>query len=148
MDLSISYKFMNSEPCFLVTSFLAMNSCNHFILIHVYVSTFVRGGPIILLYIFYRKNVLLASGGLIVAGGMAAYMRSRYCYKKPESFGHYNGLSDLKEQPKKVDRNDKVSMESTPIKRGGPLKIVAAMLLSHMGLRGARNLLVLVAIAV
>ncbi|XP_057496579.1 ABC transporter D family member 1-like isoform X2 [Actinidia eriantha] len=93
------------------------------------------------------KNVLLASGGLIVAGGMAAYVRSRYCCKKPESFGRYNGLSDLKEQPNKVDRNDKVSKESTPKKKGGPLKIVAAILLSHMGLRGARNLLILVAIA-
>ncbi|KAI8032142.1 ABC transporter D family member 1 [Camellia lanceoleosa] len=95
-----------------------------------------------------RKSVALASGGVIVAGGVAAYIRSRYSCKKPESIAHCNGLSDHKEQSNKIVKNEKVSNESMPPKKEGPpLKLVAAILLSHMSLRGARDLMALLIIA-
>ncbi|THG14498.1 hypothetical protein TEA_014205 [Camellia sinensis var. sinensis] len=97
----------------------------------------------------WSKSVALASGGVIVAGGVAAYIRSRYSCKKPESIAHCNGLSDHKEQSNKIVKNEKVSNESKPPKKEGPpLKLVAAILLSHMSLRGARDLMALLIIAV
>uniref|UniRef100_A0A5B6Z6Q8 Putative Peroxisomal membrane ABC transporter family, PMP family isoform 1 n=1 Tax=Davidia involucrata TaxID=16924 RepID=A0A5B6Z6Q8_DAVIN len=95
-----------------------------------------------------RKTLLLATG-IIVAGGTAAYMQSRYSCKRPASFGHYNGITDNKEQSNKVVGNDNIVKKSRQ-KKGGlrSLQVLAAILLSHMGRMGARDLLALVAVVV
>ncbi|KAI8004207.1 ABC transporter D family member 1 [Camellia lanceoleosa] len=48
-----------------------------------------------------RKTILLSTG-VVVAGGTAAYLRSRYYGERPDHFGHYNGLCDNKEQLEKL----------------------------------------------
>ena len=95
-----------------------------------------------------RKTLLLATG-IVVAGGTAAYLQSRHSHKRPESFGHCNGLSDNKEQLDRVVKNVSIVKKSRQ-KKGGlkSLQVLAAILLSHMGRMGARDLLALVAVVV
>ncbi|XP_028082627.1 LOW QUALITY PROTEIN: ABC transporter D family member 1-like [Camellia sinensis] len=96
-----------------------------------------------------RKAILLATG-VVVAGGTAAYLRSRYCGKRPDCFGHYNGLSDNKEQLEKVVGNENIVKKSRQKKKGGlkSLQVLASILLSRMGRIGARDLLSLLGIVV
>ncbi|PPD66946.1 hypothetical protein GOBAR_DD36177 [Gossypium barbadense] len=95
-----------------------------------------------------RKAVLLASG-IVVAGGTAAYLQSRFSSKKPYSYGHSNGVQDDRENSDEVlKRNNNV--KGTTRKRGGlkSLQVLTAILLSKMGQTGARDLLALVGIVV
>ncbi|XP_040937830.1 ABC transporter D family member 1 isoform X8 [Gossypium hirsutum] len=95
-----------------------------------------------------RKAVLLASG-IVVAGGTAAYLQSRFSSKKPYSYGHSNGVQDDRENSDEVlKRNHNV--KGTTRKRGGlkSLQVLTAILLSKMGQTGARDLLALVGIVV
>ncbi|GMP54406.1 hypothetical protein CsSME_00019597 [Camellia sinensis var. sinensis] len=96
-----------------------------------------------------RKTILLATG-VVVAGGTAAYLRSRYCGKRPDCFGHYNGLSDNKEQLEKVVGNENIVKKSRQKKKSGlkSLQVLASILLSRMGRIGARDLLSLLGIVV
>lgn len=100
------------------------------------------------LFLFHRKTLLLATG-ILVAGGTAAYVQSRFSSKKPDSFHHYNGLNDDKEKLENVV-SDTSNVKKTTRKKGGlkSLKVLAAILLSEMGKMGARDLLALVAIVV
>src|SRR4051812_15319752 len=83
-----------------------------------------------------RKTLLLATG-ILVAGGTAAFVQSRISRRKPESFGHYNGVDDDKEKPDKQSFNDKKVRKGTR-KKGGlkSLHILARILLSEMGQMG------------
>ncbi|XP_052197814.1 ABC transporter D family member 1 [Diospyros lotus] len=94
-----------------------------------------------------RRKTLLIATGVIVGGGTAAYFQSRYLRKTPDSFGHYNGLSDDKEQLEKVDGDENIVKKSRQKKKGGlkSLQVLAAILLSRMERTGARDLLGLVA---
>lgn len=91
---------------------------------------------------------MLASG-ILVAGGTATYLQSRFSHRKPDSFGHYNGVGDNQEKPGKGDK-DSSSKKQSKQKTGGSksLKVLAAILLSEMGQMGARDLLALVGIVV
>ncbi|PSR88086.1 ABC transporter D family member 1 like [Actinidia chinensis var. chinensis] len=97
-----------------------------------------------------RRKILLLATGVIVGGGTAAYLQSRYCRKRPDSVGQYNGLSDDNEQVEKGNGNESNIKKSRQKKKGGlkSLQVLAAILLSHMGRIGARDILSLVAIAV
>ncbi|KAF9678865.1 hypothetical protein SADUNF_Sadunf07G0080700 [Salix dunnii] len=92
-----------------------------------------------------RKSLLLAAG-ILAAGGTAAYVQSRISSKKSDSFLHSNGLKDDKKISNKLVANDK----KTTQKKGGlkSLQVLAAVLLSHMGKMGAKDLLAMIAIAV
>ncbi|CAL5323857.1 unnamed protein product [Camellia sinensis] len=57
------------------------------------------------------KTILLATG-VVVAGGTAAYLRSRYCGERPDRFGQYNGLCDNKEQLEKVVGNENIVLRT------------------------------------
>ncbi|KAJ4715706.1 ABC transporter D family member 1-like [Melia azedarach] len=94
-----------------------------------------------------RKSLLLASG-ILVAGGTAAYLKSRFSSKKPDSFGHYNGLEDTEENADTAVMNGS-NVKKTKQKGGlKSLQVLAAILLSEMGKMGARDLLALVGIVV
>lgn len=95
-----------------------------------------------------RKSILLASG-ILVAGGTAAYLKSRFSSKKPDAFGHYNGLGDSERKPDKAVAN-RSNIKKANQKKGGlkSLQVLAAILLSEMGKMGARDLLALVGIVV
>lgn len=95
----------------------------------------------------YRKALILATG-VLVAGGSAAYVKSRFNYKKHDSFGQYNGLNNNEGDTEQLINDGK--RKKTPDKRGGlkSLKVLAAILLSHMGKMGARDLLSLLGIVV
>ena len=82
----------------------------------------------------------------MAAGGTAAYVQSRISSKKSDSFLHSNGLKDDKKISNKLVTNDK----KTTQKKGGlkSLQVLAAVLLSHMGKMGAKDLLAMIAIAV
>ncbi|GFY86455.1 peroxisomal ABC transporter 1 [Actinidia rufa] len=96
-----------------------------------------------------RRKIVLLATGVIVGGGAAAYLQSRYCCKRPDSVGHYNGLSDDNEQVEKAIGSESIIKKSRQKKKGGlkSLQVLAAILLSHMGRIGARDILCLVAIA-
>lgn len=100
--------------------------------------------------LFSCRKTLLVTSGIIVAGGTAAaYLKSRNSSRRPESFGHQNGIeSDKESQDKRVD--EKSVVKKSRQKKGGlrSLKVLAAILLSHMGRIGARDFLSLVAIVV
>lgn len=98
---------------------------------------------------FYRKILLLATG-VIVGGGTAAYLQSRYGGKKPDSYGHCNGLSDNNEQLEVAGGNENIVKKSRQKQKSAlkSLQVLAAILLSRMGRIGARDILALVAIAV
>lgn len=103
---------------------------------------------ILLLLWFYRKAVLLASG-IMVAGGTAAYLQSRFSSKKPYSYGHSNGVQDDRENSYEVLKRNN-NLKGTTRKRGGlkSLQVLTAILLSKMGQTGTRDLLALLGIVV
>lgn len=109
--------------------------------------TFLSGDLTKLLSMAYRKALILATG-VIVAGGTAAYVKSRFNCKKHDSFGQYNGVINNEGNSELVINDGK--RKKTPEKRGGlkSLKLLAAILLSQMGKMGARDLLSLVGIVV
>uniref|UniRef100_I1MYS8 ABC transporter D family member 1 n=1 Tax=Glycine max TaxID=3847 RepID=I1MYS8_SOYBN len=93
-----------------------------------------------------RKTLLLASG-ILIAGGTAAYVQSRFRVNNHDLFGHCNGHSNDKEVAEEVVKD--VSTPKNKQKKGlKSLQVLAAILLSGMGKFGASDLLGLVAIAV
>lgn len=90
-----------------------------------------------------RKSLLLATG-ILVTGGTAAYMHSRLSHERPGSFGHCNGPGSLTEGPE--NDNSKNSGQKKNALRS--LQILAGILLSQIGRRGARDLLALVSVVV
>ncbi|KAE9449995.1 hypothetical protein C3L33_18115, partial [Rhododendron williamsianum] len=97
-----------------------------------------------------KRKILLLATGVIVGGGTAAYLQSRYGGKKPDSYGHCNGLSDNNEQLEVAGGNENIVKKSRQKKISAlkSLQVLAAILLSRMGRIGARDILALVAIAV
>ncbi|XP_058185116.1 ABC transporter D family member 1 [Rhododendron vialii] len=97
-----------------------------------------------------KRKILLLATGVIVGGGTAAYLQSRYGSKKPDSYGHCNGLSDNNEQLEVAGGNENIVKKSRQKKKSAlkSLQVLAAILLSRMGRIGARDILALVAIAV
>ncbi|CAH1430038.1 unnamed protein product [Lactuca virosa] len=87
-----------------------------------------------------RKSLLLATG-IIVAGGTAAYMHSQSRVRRPNET---NGLGDDHEN-ERVSRNKSVIKKSRQKKGLKSLQVLAAILLSHMGKMGAKDLLALLA---
>ncbi|KAJ0039996.1 hypothetical protein Pint_26589 [Pistacia integerrima] len=96
-----------------------------------------------------RRKALLLAGGILVAGGTATYLQSRFSRRTPDFFGHYNGVGDNEERPGKGEK-DGSNKKKSKQKKGGSnsLKVLAAILLSEMGQMGARNILALVGIVV
>lgn len=96
-----------------------------------------------------RKSLLLATGIIVAGGAAAAYMQTRNSSRKPNSFGHYNGLGDNNKESDKVVGHGNFVKKSRQ-KKGGlkSLQVLAEILLSHMGRMGARDLLALVAAVV
>ncbi|MBA0717513.1 hypothetical protein Golax_005324, partial [Gossypium laxum] len=94
------------------------------------------------------KALLLASG-IVVAGGTAAYVHSRFSNKKADSYSHYNGIRENKENPDEVLKKNN-NVKRIKQKKGGlkSLQVLAAILLSEMGKIGTRDLLALVGIVV
>lgn len=101
-----------------------------------------------LLYFFCRKSLLLATG-ILVAGGTAAYMQSRLSHKRTDSIGHCNGPGSLTEGSEN-DVSKLTAYKGKKQKKNAlrSLQVLAAILLSHMGRRGARDLLALVSVVV
>ncbi|KAJ7956832.1 ABC transporter D family member 1 [Quillaja saponaria] len=95
-----------------------------------------------------RRKTLLLATGILVAGGTAAYMQSRFSCKKNDSIGHYNGCND-EEKPGRQAMKDNTALK-TKQKKGGlkSLQVLAAIILSQMGKMGAKDLLALVATVV
>ncbi|XP_044501207.1 ABC transporter D family member 1-like isoform X2 [Mangifera indica] len=96
-----------------------------------------------------RRKALLLASGILVAGGTAAYLQSRFSHRKPDSFAQYNGVEDNEAKPGKGAK-DGINQKKSKAKKGGSksLKVLAAILLSEMGQLGARDLLALVGIVV
>ena len=141
---------MDAEPSFSVTPFPAMLSYDPVNFIHFQTTCFLSiGGVPIVYFSLYRKTLLLATS-VIVAGGTAAYLQSRSCRGRPDFVGHQNELNEKKEQLEEVYGNENIGKTSRQKKKGGlkSLQVLAAMLLSHMGRIGARDLLALVGIVV
>ncbi|KAL8167833.1 hypothetical protein V2J09_009332 [Rumex salicifolius] len=94
-----------------------------------------------------QKSLLVATG-ILVAGGTAAYMRSRFTSKQTKS-GHCNGPGNLNEDMCNDGANPNVThtkkLKRKPLKS---LQVLAAILLSHMGSSGARDILTLASIVV
>lgn len=95
-----------------------------------------------------RKALLLASG-ILVAGGTAAYMQSRFRVNKRDLFGRCNEHGNNKEVTKEEVMNDSTAPKNKQ-KKGGlkSLQVLTAILLSEMGQLGVKNLLALVATVV
>ncbi|XP_061344262.1 ABC transporter D family member 1-like isoform X2 [Gastrolobium bilobum] len=96
-----------------------------------------------------RRKTLLLATGILVAGGTAAYVQSRFRVNKHDFFGHPNEHNNDKE----LTKEEVVKGTSAPQnkqKKGGlkSLQVLAAILLSEMGQFGARDLLALVSIVV
>ncbi|XP_076923397.1 ABC transporter D family member 1-like [Bidens hawaiensis] len=79
-----------------------------------------------------RRKTLLLATGIIVAGGTAAYMQSRTRLTRPDDNNNNNNIVKKSRQKKGLKS----------------LQVLAAILLSHMGRFGARNLFALVATVV
>ncbi|XP_042507671.1 ABC transporter D family member 1-like [Macadamia integrifolia] len=96
-----------------------------------------------------RRRTLAVATSILVAGGTSAYMHSRLRSRsgKPGCSDRYSEPAIDKEKSSKVDVNDTV-VKKTRLKKGGlhSLKVLAEILLSQMGQRGASDLLTLVAI--
>nr|DAD32615.1 TPA_asm: hypothetical protein HUJ06_011466 [Nelumbo nucifera] len=96
-----------------------------------------------------RRRALALTTGIIVAGGTAVYLQLRLQrrFTSPDSLDVYVGPVNFKEKTNKADGNDGI-VKKTRQKKGGlkSLQVLAAILLSHMGQIGARDLLALVAI--
>lgn len=95
-----------------------------------------------------RRKALLLATGIIVAGGTAAYMQSQSRVRRPNGTGQYNGLGDDSEQADLDVGNNSTTKKSRQKKGLKSLQVLAAILLSHMGRMGARDLLALVATVV
>lgn len=92
---------------------------------------------------------MLASGIIVASGTAAAYMKSRNSAKRPESFGHHNGVDDNNVgHDKVVGKNS--SVKKSRQKKGGlrSLKVLTAILISNMGKRSVKDFLSLLAIVV
>lgn len=76
-------------------------------------------------------------------------MQSRFSGRRLDSFDHYNGVSNEGEKPDQEVKNNDIVKKNTQ-KKGGlkSLKVLTAVLLSHIGRLGVRDLLSLVAIVV
>lgn len=133
---------LGQKSCFLLAIHFYVQLTNH---AHNPLLTLLYGN---LLFLFHRKTLLLATG-ILVAGGTAAYVQSRFNCRKPGSYQHHNGLNDDKEKSEEVVRDDN-NVKKTTKKKGGlkSIQVLAAVLLSEMGKMGARDLLALVAIVV
>ncbi|XP_022739665.1 ABC transporter D family member 1-like isoform X2 [Durio zibethinus] len=96
-----------------------------------------------------RRKALLLASGIVVAGGAAAYVQSRFSSNKADSYGHYNGVRENREISDEVLKKNN-NVKGTTQKKGGlkSLQVLAAILLSEMGQIGARDLLALVGIVV
>ncbi|XP_023766585.1 ABC transporter D family member 1 isoform X1 [Lactuca sativa] len=88
-----------------------------------------------------RRKTLLLATGIIVAGGTAAYMHSQSRVRRPSET---NGLGDDHEN-ERGSRNKSVIKKSRQKKGLKSLQVLAAILLSHMGKMGAKDLLALLA---
>lgn len=96
----------------------------------------------------YRKSLLLATG-IIVAGGTAAYVHSRVRSKQSNSFGHCNGHENGSKKSDELVSSGNSEKRTTQKKSGlKSLQVLAAVLLSEMGTKGAKDLFAMVAIAV
>ncbi|XP_043708292.1 ABC transporter D family member 1-like [Telopea speciosissima] len=96
-----------------------------------------------------RRRALALASSILVAGGTAAYMRSRLRSRSgnPGSSDHYSEPAIDKEKSSQVDVNDTVVRKTRVKKRGlSSLKVLTAILLSRMGQRGTSDLLALVTI--
>lgn len=93
-----------------------------------------------------RRKSLLVATGIIVAGGTAAYMHSQGRVRRPSQ---HNGVGDDNERVE-VDGGNKTSVIKKSRQKKGlkSLQVLAAILLSHMGKLGARDLLALLATVV
>ncbi|GMI67668.1 peroxisomal ABC transporter 1, PEROXISOME DEFECTIVE 3, ATP-binding cassette D1 [Hibiscus trionum] len=96
-----------------------------------------------------RRKALLLASGIVVAGGTAAYLQSRFSNKKVDSYSHYNGVQENRDNSDKVIKKNN-NVKGTTRKKGGlkSLQVLAAILLSKMGQMGARDLLALVGMVV
>ncbi|XP_068658650.1 ABC transporter D family member 1-like [Aristolochia californica] len=99
-----------------------------------------------------RRKVLAIATGVVVAGGAAAYIQSRFQNRLVESHS-FNLDSVTVNGNEKLEDKEKSKNKETPRvgKRKGRLRslhVLAAILLSRMGQRGTRNILALVAIVV
>ncbi|PNY10448.1 ABC transporter D family member 1-like protein [Trifolium pratense] len=92
-----------------------------------------------------RRKAILLTSGILIAGGTAAYMQSRFRVNKHD-FGNCNEQSHDKEVTKEEVMNDSTAPKNKQ-KKGGlkSLKVLTAILLSEMGQLGVKNLLSLVA---
>ncbi|TKY60288.1 ABC transporter D family member 1 [Spatholobus suberectus] len=96
-----------------------------------------------------RRKTLLLATGILVAGGAAAYVQSRFRVNRHDLSGDsYEHIND-----KELTKEEVIKGTSAPQnkqkKRGlKSLQVLAAILLSEMGQLGARNLLALVSIVV
>ncbi|KAK7318604.1 hypothetical protein RJT34_03307 [Clitoria ternatea] len=95
-----------------------------------------------------RRKTLLLATGIIVAGGAAAYVQSRFRGNKQDFLGDSNEHNNDKEPAKEVTKG--ASAPQNKQKKGGlkSLQVLAAILLSEMGKLGARDLLALISIVV
>lgn len=101
-----------------------------------------------MLFLIYRKALLLTTGIIVAGGTAAAYMLSRRTYKGHDSM-QYNGVDDGVIEPnKKIGKGNNVKKSRQ--KKGGlkSVKVLAAILLSRMGRMGTRDLFALVATVV
>lgn len=96
-----------------------------------------------------RRKAILLTSGILIAGGTAAYMQSRFRVNKHDLFGNCNEQSNDKEVTKEEVMNDSTAPKNKQ-KKGGlkSLKVLTAILLSEMGQLGVKNLLSLVATVV
>ncbi|KAI4317255.1 hypothetical protein L6164_025142 [Bauhinia variegata] len=97
-----------------------------------------------------RRKTLLFATSILVAGGTAAYVQSRFRANKPDFSVHCNGYNNDKEIAKKGVVKGSSTTPDTKQKKGGlkSIQVLTAILLSEMGRLGARDLLTLVAIVV
>ena len=95
-----------------------------------------------------RKSLLLATA-ILAAGGAAAYMQPRLRHVQIGSVGCYNGAGNLTETSEDGLSNPTFHKEKK-LKKSGvrSLQVLAAILLSQMGRRGACDVLTLVGILV
>ncbi|KVI04747.1 AAA+ ATPase domain-containing protein, partial [Cynara cardunculus var. scolymus] len=102
----------------------------------------------LLVVFFHLRRTLLLATGIIVAGGTAAYVQSHGRGRRPSGTGQSNGLGDEDEQAELDVGNNSVIRRSRQKKGLKSLQVLAAILLSHMGRMGARDLLALLATVV
>ncbi|XP_028233131.1 ABC transporter D family member 1-like isoform X2 [Glycine soja] len=96
-----------------------------------------------------RRKTLLLATGILVAGGTAAYVQSRFRGNRDDLLGDSYERNNDKELTKEEVMKG-TSAPKNKQKKGGlkSLQVLAAILLSEMGQLGAKNLLSLVSIVV